>query len=933
MNNKLKSKKLINALVISGSLMYLTGCFNEDNKVSTETTAIQLSELKSVANNMSAHWLKSDILVVPNTTSNLSHTLISVGNSQQKTSKLIPVSFPEELKSQFPHLADYQAFKTDLSSKEAKMWLKNELIFASYSKDSTQLDSATYVQTSALIDDLYTSGENDANEVNDLGATISEKGISLKLWAPTAQKVEVLIFDQDLKPSVPRSTLLTEDSNTGVWSTTLDASLNEAFYQYKISVYHPENKKVETLITTDPYSLSLSTNSQYSQIIDLNNEDTKPEGWNEHIVPTLKNDEDHIIYETHIRDFSASDKALADKTLKGKYKAFSDLNSDGMKHLVSLREAGLTTIQLLPAFDFGTVNENKQQVIDIEDSLSDICSNHETLSFCANLANNSMTLKDLLSTFDSSTSQAQAIVSEVRQLDNFNWGYDPFHYTVPEGSYATESHGKTRVIEFREMVQSLHSLGFRVIMDVVYNHTHQFGLNENSVLDKIVPNYYHRLDPITGIVEQSTCYTCGNTATERVMMSKLMTDSLKTWSKDYKVDGFRFDLMGHQPKSSMLVAREAVREIDPDTYFYGEGWNFGEVANNSQFEQASQLNLGGTEIGTFSDRLRDAVRGPGNNTRQTQGIGNGLLFQPNEMQSEKENKAQYQLLLNQLKVGLAGNLKHYPITNVDGTKLLGKDIPYGGQPTGYALDPADTINYVSKHDNQTLWDNSQYRLPFETTTQNRVRMHIQSISFALFAQGIPFLHMSSEFMRSKSFLRDSYDYGDWFNKVDFTKQTNNYNAGLPPADKDEDNWPLITKVITGHNGKDAVSPNDIELSSSVFKEMLAIRSSTPLFRLSNADEILDKISFIDGVSETNESGIFAMKIDDTIGSKVDEQISTLVVVFNLTSSTKVLNYENTNGFTLHPIQLNGSDNIVKLSTFSSDGFSVPALTTAVFVKK
>ena len=142
---------------------------------------------------------------------------------------------------------------------------------------------------------------------------------------------------------------------------------------------------------------------------------------------------------------------------------------------------------------------------------------------------------------------------------------------------------------------------------MVYNHTFAAGLKEKSVLDKIVPNYYHRLNPTSGEIEQSTC--CDNTATEHVMMAKLMTDSLVVWARDYRIDGFRFDLMGHQPKAAMLKARDAVRKIDPDTYFYGEGWNFGEVANNKRFVQSTQLELGGTEIGTYTDRLRDAVRG------------------------------------------------------------------------------------------------------------------------------------------------------------------------------------------------------------------------------------------------------------------------------------------------------------------------------------
>ncbi|MCW8834230.1 MAG: DUF3372 domain-containing protein, partial [Colwellia sp.] len=447
---------------------------------------------------------------------------------------------------------------------------------------------------------------------------------------------------------------------------------------------------------------------------------------------------------------------------------------------------------------------------------------------------------------------------------------------------------------------------------------------------KVVPNYYHRLNVITGEVEQSTCYTCGNTATERAMMAKLMTDSLVVWARDYKIDGFRFDLMGHQDKNAMLAAREAVRAVDSDTYFYGEGWNFGEVANNSRFVQASQLELGGTEIGTYTDRLRDAVRGGGNNTRDSQGLGNGLLTQPNERQTKAQSRQEYDLRMDQLRVGLAGNLSTFPLKKSHGVQVLGKDVPYGDQPTGYALDPADTINYVSKHDNQTLWDNSQYRLAFDVSTEDRVRMHLQSLSFALFAQGIPFLHMGSEFMRSKSFLRDSYDYGDWFNRVDFTKQNNYYNVGLPPADKDKDNWPLIKEVLKGHQGRDQVQAKHIEFSASVFENMLALRTSSPLFRLTTGDEINTKVSFLN--TDNAQLGLLVMKLDDTLGKSVDDNAESLIVIFNTSTKAQTFAYDKASEYQLHPIQQNGVDEVVKVSKADKNGFIVPALSSVVFVK-
>ena len=422
------------------------------------------------------------------------------------------------------------------------------------------------------------------------------------------------------------------------------------------------------------------------------------------------------------------------------------------------------------------------------------------------------------------------------------------------------------------------------------------------------------------------------------MMEKLMTDSLTVWARYYKIDGFRFDLMAHQPKSSILKARKAVQAVDSDTYFYGEGWNFGEVANNQRFIQASQLELGGTQIGTFTDRLRDAVRGgafsaSGNDIRKSQGIGSGLGTLPNELVNKIKSKNDYLLSADQLRIGLAGNLANFPLRNAQNENVTGKDIPYGDQPTGYALDPADTINYVSKHDNQTLWDNNQYRLPYDTSTKDRVRIHLQSLAFPIFAQGIPFLHMGSEFLRSKSFLRDSYDYGDWFNKVDFTKQTNNYNVGLPPADKDQENWPLIKKLLAKNEGRDRVSSSDIEFSAEVFKEFISLRVSSPLFRLTSNAEIIKRVKF-HNTGKEQQIGLIVMSIDDSKKShQLDANISGIVVIFNTSTTAKVINFKGAGRYQLHPMQSNGVDTIVKQSSGNESSFSVPALTTSVFIKK
>jgi len=953
----------INVLLL---VLLLSACQeSKNNEISLNKPAEKGSaNFELLAKGFSAHWLSPQLILIPRNKQIDHYKFYAKSNSSDiNTVAMTTIALTEEWQKRFPHLASFEAYQIDIQNEKAKKWLKGQLMVIGLDR-SEIVQSATYVQTGSVIDALYTQGEKDADETTGLGAVITEQGINFKIWAPTAQSVSVHLFDDNLQ-AVPGGQLeMTEDTTTGVWQVLANSQTSYGYYKYQLDVYHPASQKIESLSVTDPYSLSLSVNSEYSQVVDLNDAITQPEGWNNQQVPLVKNIEDNVFYETHIRDFSSNEQRLSNPKFKGKYKAFSEQESDGIQHLKALQSAGLNNIHLLPTFDIATVNEDESQHLDIDDNLAKVCTITPNSSICQQPYDEKQSIKALLQSYAVEGEKAQQLVSELREYDNYNWGYDPFHYTVPEGSYAVNAKGVSRLVEFREMVQSLHNMGFRVIMDVVYNHTHQAGLETNAVLDKIVPNYYHRLNPLTGAIEQSTC--CDNTATERVMMAKLMTDSLVVWARDYKIDGFRFDLMGHQPKDVMLAAREAVRQVDNDTYFYGEGWNFGEVVSNSQFVQASQLELGGSEIGTFSDRLRDAVRGGGNNTRDSQGVGNGLLTFPNnkqsnekqldEEQSQTQLNTEYMLRMDQLRIGLAGNLINFPLRTINGQKVLGKDIPYGDQPTGYALDPADTINYVSKHDNQTLWDNSQYRLAFNVPTKNRVRMHLQSLSFALFAQGIPFIHMGSEFMRSKSFLRDSYDYGDWFNRVDFSKQDNFYNVGLPPAEKDQANWPLIKEVLAGHQGRDQVSAEHIQFSSEVFKEMLAIRMSSPLFRLTNEQSIIDKVSFLNAsVPEQQKKakqqlGLLVMKIDDNAGKPVDSNYQSLIIIFNTSAETQSFSYNDdddfkeegeeyassaynsSQGYQLHPLQKNGADDVMKQSKVTAEGFTVPPLSSVVFVK-
>ncbi len=939
------------ALLLVLSVCSLIACEKKPQETAESDPQAQLEkEYEGRLVDFSAHWLDPDIILVRKAEgvkdirlhysldANIKLSENSVKLNASPSFKLLEIAADPQFAPKFQGFSEnYSVVRPEIKVNQGALRLivKGQVVIVQKDEKGNIL-RASQVQTSRIIDYLYTSKDNDANEVQDLGATILGDRVQFKVWSPTARSAQVLLFDKDKKPLSPASLEMNLDHNTGIWSALGGSELKDAFYQYQLTLFHPSTNAIETIVATDPYSLSLSTDSLHSQVVDLNDDSTKPENWDGHADPTIPNYEDAILYELHIRDFSASETALENEQARGKYAAFSEKNSHGMRHLKSLKEAGLTHIHLLPTFDLGTINENPENTIYPNDTLEKVCRIEPTLDLCKNEDIQGMTLHALFESFDPTTGKVQEIIEKIRPNDPYNWGYDPFHYTVPEGSYAINPDGKSRIIEFREMVKTLHEMGFRVIMDVVYNHTYEAGLKNKSVLDKIVPNYYHRLNQLSGTIEQSTC--CDNTATENAMMAKLMEDSLLVWTKDYRIDGFRFDLMGHQPKNIMLRAYDAVRKIDPDNYFYGEGWNFGEVADNRFFIQATQSELGGTEIGTFSDRLRDAVRGGTYNSsenaiRMAQGYGNGLFTQPNELQNADESKQRYKQATDQIRVGLAGNLMNIPFVDSEGKNVTGKDVKYGDSPTGYALDPADTVNYVSKHDNQTLWDNHQYRIPFDTSTEDRVRMQTMSLALPMLSQGIPFIHMGSELLRSKSFLRDSYDYGDWFNAVDFSKQSNNYFVGLPAAVKDEDNWPLISEIHTKNAGRDMVTPAHIAYSAAIFEEWVRIRSSSVLFRLTTEDDIIERVSFLN--TGTNQvPGVIAMKIDDgALEVDLDANYESIIVAFNNGQEAQTLPLDNAQNYQVHPVQKNGADERVKSQASANEqGLVIPPISAVVFVQ-
>lgn len=682
---------------------------------------------------------------------------------------------------------------------------RQQLVLVRENSDGS-VSAATRLQAAGVLDDLYGA----AAQTRDLGAHPSRRNTRFKLWAPSAQQVAVCTYDGG-STNATAVTALQADPRTGVWSADLAGDLSGKYYRYVVDVVADGAGLVRNLVT-DPYSVSLTTDSKRSYIADLASARLKPAGWDRHKAPAkVKAQTDMVVYELHVRDFSINDASVA-PAKRGKYAAFGEANSNGMRHLAALSAAGMTDIHLLPVYDIATVPEQDCAV-----PLPQGAPDGDT---------------------------QQALVAATAKTDCFNWGYDPYHYSAPEGSYASDpADGARRIIEFREMVMNLHRAGLRVGMDVVYNHTFRAGQHERAVLDRIVPGYYHRLDA-AGAVEQSTC--CDNTATENLMMEKLMIDSAELWTRHYRIDSFRFDLMGHQPRAAMehlqvRVNRAAGRHVN----LIGEGWNFGEVENGARFVQASQLSLNGSGIGTFSDRARDHVRGGGASDSgldmiRRQGYINGLVYDPNAQAGERP-LADLLQSSDMVKVGLAGSVRSFPLQTWSGKVSALEAVDYGGQPAGYASEPGETVNYVENHDNQTLYDMNVFKLPLATSGAERARVQVLGAAINAFSQGVAYFHAGIDTLRSKSLDRNSFNSGDWFNRIDWRYQDNYFGTGLPPEADNGKDYALIKPLLANAALKPA--PADIAFTRDAFRDLLRIRASSTLFRLRSAADIGQRLRF------------------------------------------------------------------------------------------
>lgn len=689
--------------------------------------------------------------------------------------------------------------------------------------DEPPLDS-TGVQLTGVLDDFSDLGKTLGCEL--LTAILS---IRCRLWAPAARSVELLIYDEADRPSGSPSSRISMVQTDGTWETDIDQSHLGKFYLYSVTVFWPDSLKEETHLTTDPWSYSLSADSRKSQFIDLKSPSLMPTDWSN--VKVWSERRQPVIYETHLRDASALEPEVLNQ---GTYRALTDPKSLFYKHLKRLAQAGLTHLHLLPVFDFGSVPE--------------VRSSWDTPVIPGGLPKDS---------FDQ-----QEAVGKVRQQDSYNWGYDPVHLMVPEGSYASNPNGSVRILEFRQMVKSLSDLRIGLVLDVVFNHTYQSGREPFSVFDKVAPYYFYRTTP-AGQVEQSSC--CADTASERIMVERWLVDAVVHWAKNYKISGFRFDLMSFHTKGNLIAVRKKIdgltlkdNGVDGRAIvLFGEGWTFGSLVSRQPKEAMTQINAYGLGVGTFNDRMRDALRGgtPHSSEKSDQGWATGLYWDFNyepanrntpTVPSEQRDKLGH--LTDVIRAGLAGNLADYRFTDHLGNVIPANAIQFRGQPLGYAATTNETVNYASAHDGYTLWDSinakmafySPGRAPATATTAERAEVQRLILGTVLVSQGLTFIEGGSEILRSKSGDQDSYDSGDWFNSIDFTLSSDRWGQGLPPAWKnggDASFWSPRLKSIPSPATKDRSD------TLAFVEAMLSLRARLPHFSLMTPAEVQSHLRF------------------------------------------------------------------------------------------
>ncbi|WP_368263466.1 type I pullulanase, partial [Clostridium disporicum] len=478
------------------------------------------------------------------------------------------------------------------------------------------------------------------NYDGELGAIYSKEKTKFILWAPTADEVKIAFYGNNPYDYECEAKKILKMNKSIKGSWTLEVDGDLSGEFYNYIVYIDKNENV----LVDPYAKAVGVNGNRSMVIDL--EATNPEQWDEDKKPELNNWTDSIIYEVHVRDFTIDESSGIEASIRGKFKGFIE-DKTPLNHL---KEMGFTHIHLLPSFDYASVDETKLH------------------------------------------------------LPQYNWGYDPKNYNVPEGSYSTNPYkGEVRIKEFKELVQKLHREGLRVVMDVVYNHT--FDLN--SFLNLAVPKYYYRADEDGNYTDGSAC---GNeTASDRYMFRKYMVDSVVYWAKEYHIDGFRFDLMGLHDIETMKEIRRELDKIDKSIIIYGEGWAGGPtpLADEKAALKKNTFKYNDLQIAAFSDDCRDGIK--------------GHVFYEEEAGFVNGGKD----LEEAIKFSVVASTKH---PQVDVNKAM-----YARN--FWANEPYQTITYASAHDNLTLWDKLQ-TVNKDVSEDELIKMNKLAAAIVLTSQGI-----------------------------------------------------------------------------------------------------------------------------------------------------------------------------------------------------
>lgn len=565
---------------------------------------------------------------------------------------------------------------------------------ATTAKSST--GDTAYATAARELDKAYGYNEN------DLGATYSKESTTFKVWAPTATEISVNLYAtgsdsekgaEDLgttKLEKVYSTPGDESTFTGVWSVKIDGDLKNKYYTYTITAKNVTGAKTTTNETADVYSVATGVNGKRSMICDLN--DTDPDGWDKDTHVLRDENTQNSVWEVHVKDFSYDENSGVSDANRGKYLAFTEkgttLNKEGKiaTCVDYLKELGITTVQINPFYDYGSVDESGND-------------------------------------------------------SQFNWGYDPVNYNVPEGSYSSNPYdGNVRIKECKQMIQALHNAGIAVVMDVVYNHT----FSADSCFEHTVPNYYYRM---TSTGAYSNGSGCGNeTASENLMYRNYMIQSCLYWVNEYHVDGFRFDLMGLHDTETMNLIREALDKVDPRITTWGEGWTGGSgtypatTCTGQTFKQAIQANASelNERVAFFNDGIRDGLKGG--------------VFQKTNTGWIQGTAGSYQAVV----YGILANTKN---------------------GNWSAKQPSQCVTYASCHDNQTLWDrlaDSQlltdyFRARHSTlVAENKMTGGILAMS-----QGITFMLAGEEMGRSKDNDENSYSSSATENMIDWSLAKSN----------------------------------------------------------------------------------------------------------------------------------------------------------------